>query len=757
MRQQGSIPDDLSQLEDRAAQVLEPESLAYILAGAGNRETTRANAAAFRQWRVKRRRTAQPPARDLSTTVLGTRMRAPVLFAPVGVQKLAHPEGELASARAAADLKLTYIHSTQASYSTEEVAAANGEGSRWYQLYWPRDDELTVSFLRRAGAAGYTHLVITLDTTQLGWRPLDLDRGYSPFLANLGIANYTTDPVFTRRLTVPADQDPVAAGIAFAGQFQNPGLSWKQLPLIRRNWDGPILLKGIQSVRDAKLAAKHGIDGIVVSNHGGRQVDGAIASLDALPPIVDAVGDRLAVLFDSGIRTGVDAYKALALGADAVLIGRPYVYGLALDGQAGVARVMRTLLAELDRTLARNGYRSHRQAQPGLTDQGSLSERPRACLSTPVASSSDRSARWPPPPCSSPGALAAGRPPSGIAHSAQVGSPAAPSSYYGYQSEIYLRGMAQGQVPKVTTNLVKLEARAAKVLDRRARRYFLAGSGGETAARANARAFRGWRIVPRMFIDRAERDLSTTILGTRMPAPVIFAPVGRQKLAHADGELASARAAAGLELTYIQSSRASYPIEEIAAANGEGTRWYQMDWPGDGDLNLSSLRRARAAGCTHLLITAPRAGRSWRPLRRIRKAWDGPIILRGVQTAMDARLAAKRGFDGIVVSNYGGRRGNPAAGSVHALPKIVDAVGDRLAVLFDSGVRTGTDTYKALALGADAILVGRPYVYGLALDGQAGVSHVMRTLLAEFDLNMANAGYRSHRKLSRADLVRVRA
>ncbi len=358
------IPKDLSQLEERAARVLHPDSLAYILAGAGDNATARANAKAFRQWRIKRRKARNHAARDLSTTVLGTRMPAPVLFAPIGVQKLAHADGELASARAAADLNLTYIHSTQGAYSMEEVAAANGRGSRWYQLYWPTDDELVVSFLRRARAAGYTHLVITLDTTLLGWRPLDLDRGYTPFLKNLGLANYTSDPVFQRRLRVPADEDPVAAGAAFAALFQNPGLSWKQLPLIRKNWNGPILLKGIQSVRDARLAAKHRIDGIVVSNHGGRQVDGAIASLDALPPIVDAVGGRLAVLFDSGIRTGRDAYKALALGADAVLIGRPYVYGLALDGQAGVTQVMRTLLAELDRTLAGHGYRSHRELSP---------------------------------------------------------------------------------------------------------------------------------------------------------------------------------------------------------------------------------------------------------------------------------------------------------------------------------------------------------------------------------------------------------
>jgi lactate 2-monooxygenase len=365
------ITRDLSRLEDQAARALPPDSLAYILAGAGDNATARANAEAFRQWRIKRRTPRRRAARELSTTVLETRMPAPVLFAPVGVQKLAHPDGELASARAAATLKLTYINSTQGAYSMEEVAAANGAGSRWYQLYWPIDDELTVSFLRRARAAGYTHLMITLDTTLLGWRPLDLDRGYSPFLKNLGIANYTSDPVFRRRLRVPADEDPVAAGVAFASLFQNPGLSWKQLPLIRRNWDGPILLKGIQAVQDAKLAVEHRIDGIVVSNHGGRQVDGAIGSLDALPTIVDAVGGRLAVLFDSGIRTGADAFKALALGADAVLIGRPYLYGLALGGQAGVTHVMRTLLADLDRTIADAGYRSHRELSPAsLTPVG---------------------------------------------------------------------------------------------------------------------------------------------------------------------------------------------------------------------------------------------------------------------------------------------------------------------------------------------------------------------------------------------------
>ncbi len=340
--------------------MLSPEALGYIVASAGDSATARANVKAFDRWRIVRRGPRGKPKPDLSTTVLGTRMPAPVLFGPVGVQVLAHPEGELATARAAAELGLTYIHSTQGSLSMEEVAAANGRGPRWYQLYWPSDDELCLSFLRRARAAGYTHLVVTLDTTLLGWRPADLDRAYLPFLQNTGIANYTTDPVFLRRLTRPPAEDPVAAGVAFAGVFQNPGLSWDQLPLVRENWDGPILLKGIQTAGDAKRAAEHGLDGVIVSNHGGRQIDGAIASLDALPAIARATGDRLSVLFDSGIRTGRDVFKALALGADAVLIGRPYLYGLALAGRAGTRHVMRAFVAELSRELARAGYDSHR-------------------------------------------------------------------------------------------------------------------------------------------------------------------------------------------------------------------------------------------------------------------------------------------------------------------------------------------------------------------------------------------------------------
>jgi lactate 2-monooxygenase len=352
-----------------------------------------------------------------------------------------------------------------------------------------------------------------------------------------------------------------------------------------------------------------------------------------------------------------------------------------------------------------------------------------------------------------PGALAAGRPAT-VRQTPGSGPP--PRLYFGYQSEIYLNGMTRGVTPKITTNLSELAAQASRVLDPQDREYLVASAGGRAAVRANARAFDGWRIIPRMFRAHAERDLRTTVLGTRMPAPVILGPVGSQRRVHPDGELASARAAAALELTYVRSSRASHSLEEVAAAGGAGSRWHQLDWPEDDDLDVAALRRARAAGYTHLLITPPRPGRSWRLLASIRRRWDGPILLHGVRTVEDAKAAARRRFEGIVISNHGVRRGRGASGSVDALPAIADAVGNRLAVLFESGIRTAPDAYKALALGADAVLIGRPYVYGLALDGQAGVTHVLRTLLAELDLTLANSGYRSHRELSRASLQRVR-
>ncbi|MGV8871499.1 MAG: alpha-hydroxy-acid oxidizing protein [Rhodococcus sp. (in: high G+C Gram-positive bacteria)] len=355
-QQTPSITTNLARLEDQASESLSPEALGYIVASAGSGSTARANRAAFDKWAIAPRMLRSSAARDHACTVLGTEMPAPLLIAPVGIQTLAHPDGELATVRAAAELGVPYIHSTQASHSFEQIAEAGGDAPRWYQLYWPTDESVLLSFLQRAKDTGFTTLVLTLDTTLLGWRPADLDRGYLPFLANLGIENYLTDPAFQAGLAQPAEENPVAAAMHWAQMFPNPGLSWTNLAFLREHWSGPIVLKGICTVGDAREAAAHGVDGIVVSNHGGRQIDGARPSLDALPSIVEAVGDELTILFDSGVRTGADMAKALALGADAVLLGRPFLYGLALGGQEGVAHVLRCLLAEFDLVTSLSGH-----------------------------------------------------------------------------------------------------------------------------------------------------------------------------------------------------------------------------------------------------------------------------------------------------------------------------------------------------------------------------------------------------------------
>jgi lactate 2-monooxygenase len=349
---------DTSRLEESARSVMEPGPFWYVAGGAGSGATVRANREAFDRWRLVPRMLRDATNRSLATTVLGTSMPAPVLLGPVGVQSIIHPDGELATARAAAEVGLPMVMSTASSYSIEDVAEASGDGARWFQLYWPNDPDVCASFLDRAAAAGFGTLVVTLDTWLLGWRPRDLDQSYLPFIRGTGLAVYFSDPVFRAGLDKAPEDDLMAALLRWLPMFTGTDKSWDDLPFLREHWSGPIVLKGIQHADDARRAADAGMDGVIVSNHGGRQVDGAIASLDALPAIAEAVGERLTVLFDSGVRTGADVLKALALGADAVLIGRPHAYGLAHGGQDGVRHVLRSLLADLDLAMALSGHRS---------------------------------------------------------------------------------------------------------------------------------------------------------------------------------------------------------------------------------------------------------------------------------------------------------------------------------------------------------------------------------------------------------------
>jgi lactate 2-monooxygenase len=352
------IPAAISLLEQKAKEILAPPAFDYLAGGAGGEDTMRANREAFYRWRIVPRMLRDVSKRDLSVEILGARLPAPVILGPVGVQGIIHGDAEVASARAAASLGVPFTLSTVSSRSMEEVAQATENALRWFQLYWSKNPGLTASMLQRAERAGYKALVVTLDTPMLAWRERDLQHAYLPFLLGQGLANYFSDPVFRGLLPQPPEQNPAAAIQLWASLFPNTALTWKDIPFLRKHTKLPIILKGILHAGDAARALEAGADAVIVSNHGGRQVDGAIAALDALPSVVQEVNGRVPVLFDSGIRHGADVFKALALGAKAVLLGRLYMYGLAVEGEQGVREVLLNLLADLDLTLSLSGHTS---------------------------------------------------------------------------------------------------------------------------------------------------------------------------------------------------------------------------------------------------------------------------------------------------------------------------------------------------------------------------------------------------------------
>lgn len=395
------VPVDPVALEAAARKTLSAEAFAYIAGGAGAERTVAANRAAFERWQVWPRPLRDVSARDLSTELLGVHRPTPLLLAPLGVMEMAHPEADLAVARAAAALGIPYTLSNQASFPMEEVQDAAPGGARLFQLYWSASDELNASLLRRAEASGCQAVVVTLDTHLLGWRTRDLDLAYLPFTRGLGIAQYTSDPVFQQlvrervRRGADASAPPappvrvtprtIRAGVSIARKgaaltgsgglrenlrsplpraavetfldvFSTPALTWDDLAKARGWTSLPIILKGIVHPDDASRALDAGAEGVWVSNHGGRQIDQSVPTLDALPGVVERVGGRVPIVFDSGVRGGADVAIALALGATAVALGRPYAYGLAIAGEEGVGEVIRNVLAELDITLGLSGH-----------------------------------------------------------------------------------------------------------------------------------------------------------------------------------------------------------------------------------------------------------------------------------------------------------------------------------------------------------------------------------------------------------------
>jgi lactate 2-monooxygenase len=360
------IPTSFTQLETAAQQKLSPEAWAYTAGGAGLETAMAANRAAFQRHPISPRILAGAAQRNLGCEIFGVRTGAPILSCPIGVLEMMHPDADLAVARAMGRLNLPMVISSQASYPMEEIAKANGEGPRFFQLYWGKSDAIAESFVKRAEACGCKAIFITLDTVILGWRPRDLDLGHLPFLQSKGIAQYTSDPAFRALLNQPPEENPMAAAVQFTQIFSDPGLDWARIAKIRSWTKLPVILKGVMRADDAAQAVREGYDGILVSNHGGRQVDGGIGTLDALAGVVAAANGKIPVMLDSGVRCGADIFKALALGARAVGIGRPYVYGLALAGEAGVHAVMEYLTAELDLTMALNGCQSLADIKPEL-------------------------------------------------------------------------------------------------------------------------------------------------------------------------------------------------------------------------------------------------------------------------------------------------------------------------------------------------------------------------------------------------------
>lgn len=392
------IPVDVRVLEEDARRAMTAQAYAYVAGGAGNESTVRDNRAAFERWKIVPRILRDVSERDISVEIFGRTLPAPLLTAPIGVLELAHPEADLAVARAAASVGVPMIFSSQASVAMETCGGEMGAAPRWFQLYWSKSDALVESFVRRAEGCGCEAIVVTLDTTMLGWRSRDLDLAYLPFLRGLGIAQYVTDPVFLASLELPAGPPPevkprvnlsavralmrmnrrhpgsflvnLRSGVPrkavqqFIATYSRPSLTWDDLPFLRERTKLPILLKGILHPDDARRAVDAGMDGVIVSNHGGRQVDGAVATLDALPAVAEAVAGRVPVLMDSGVRGGADVFKAVALGARAVLVGRPYVYALALAGEAGVAELLKNWIADFELTMGLAGCRSVAEITP---------------------------------------------------------------------------------------------------------------------------------------------------------------------------------------------------------------------------------------------------------------------------------------------------------------------------------------------------------------------------------------------------------
>ena len=393
------IPTGFESLEAFSRSKLSAEAFAYLAGGAGAEATMQANRQSLHDIKIAPRMLQDVSTCDMSTKLFGNKLEVPYFLCPVGALDLAHPQADLAVAKAASQNKVPMCFSNQASYSMEDCSAVMGDGVRWFQLYWSANDDLVVSLVKRAEACGCRAIVVTLDTTMLGWRTRDLELSHLPFLKGRGIAQYTSDPVFLKLMEGPLPEPPekpkvtpkaiatlleatqrfpgpfwetlksgkgLAAVKTFVSLYSRSNLTWDNLSFLREHTKLPIVLKGILRPDDALKALDCGMDALYVSNHGGRQVDGSMGAASALPHVVEAVDGRVPVLFDSGVRGGADVFKALALGASAVGIGRPFAYALSVGGEAGVSEFLQNMQADFRLTMGLAGCASLADIQPDM-------------------------------------------------------------------------------------------------------------------------------------------------------------------------------------------------------------------------------------------------------------------------------------------------------------------------------------------------------------------------------------------------------
>ena len=351
------FPVSYEDLRKAAHAAMSEEGRAYVHGGAGSDETFERNKD-FSPWRIVPKMLRGVESRDLSTEIAGVDFDVPIALTPLGVQSLLHESAEIGTAQGAAEMDVPLILSSLSTEPMEDVAEALGDTPKMFQFYWSSDDAIAKSFLDRAEQAGYDAIVVTVDAPILGWRERLIERGYYPFLEGEGVGNYFSDPEFRSQLDQPPEEDPSAAVEHFLDIFGDSSLTWEDLQFVHDNTDLPVIIKGILDPEDARLAIEHGADGIGVSTHGGRQVDGSISAIEALPAVAEEVDGDVPITFDSGVRRASDAFKAIALGADAVLLGRPYAYSLAVDGADGVETYLRNFVAEFDLTMGLSGCRN---------------------------------------------------------------------------------------------------------------------------------------------------------------------------------------------------------------------------------------------------------------------------------------------------------------------------------------------------------------------------------------------------------------